>query len=444
MAMEKQQLRFNVRRREPELVGPAAPTPRETKRLSDLDDHETLRVQVKFAFFYRAGGEHDAAGVVRRALGEALVPYYPLAGRVREVEERKLVVDCTGEGVLFVEADADVRLEELEEDGDGGGELRPPFPSMDQLLLDVEGSGGGVLGSPLLLVQVTRLLCGGFVLAVRVNHTMCDAIGAAQFLLAVGELARGLPAPTVRPAWCRELLDARSPPAPSFPHREFDVVPPPPPPGDLVTRTFTFTAADVAAIREGLPPRLRGTATTFEALTAFLWRARTAALELPDGEDARLVVIANLRGVAELNLPGGYYGNACVAPTAITTGEALLRRGSLGDAAEMVREAKAAVTAEYARSAADMLVLRGRPLLALSNVFVVSDHRHAGFHRLDLGWGEPAYGGGADVVFGLAFLVAVKNGGGGGESAVGALVSLPPPAMERFASEMEKLYTRPN
>ena len=93
--MEKQQLRFSVRRREPELVGPAAPTPRETKRLSDLDDHETLRVQVKFAFFYRAGGKHDAAGVVRRALGEALVPYYPLAGRVREVEERKLVV---GEG----------------------------------------------------------------------------------------------------------------------------------------------------------------------------------------------------------------------------------------------------------------------------------------------------------------------------------------------------------
>lgn len=77
-------------------------------------------------------------------------------------------------------------------------------------------------------------------------------------------------------------------------------------------------------------------------------------------------------------------------------------------------------------------------------MFVVSDHRHAGFHRLDLGWGEPAYGGGADVVFGLAFLVSVKNGGGGGESAVGALVSLPPPAMERFASEMEKLYTRPN
>ncbi len=86
------------------------------------------------------------------------------------------MVECTAEGVVFVEADADVRLQELEEDGDGGGELRPPFPSMDQLLFDVEGSGGGVLGSPLLLVQVTRLLCGVFVFVVRVNHTMCDAI----------------------------------------------------------------------------------------------------------------------------------------------------------------------------------------------------------------------------------------------------------------------------
>ncbi|KAF0930054.1 hypothetical protein E2562_027221 [Oryza meyeriana var. granulata] len=84
-----------------------------------------------------------------------------------------------------------------------------------------------------------------------------------------------------------------------------------------------------------------------------------------------------------------------------------------------------------------MLVLRGRPLLTLANLFVVSDHRHTGFHRLDLGWGEPVYGGGADVVFGLAFLVAVNNGGGDG--AVAAIVALPRPAMRRFASEMERL-----
>jgi hypothetical protein len=117
-----------------------------------------------------------AAAAVRRALGEALVPYYPLAGRLREVDRRKLVVDCTGEGVLFVEADADVRLAELEAAG-----LTPPFPCMDQLLFDVEGSGG-VLGCPLLLIQVVYMILFMYTCHHNINlswtirlikHTVC-------------------------------------------------------------------------------------------------------------------------------------------------------------------------------------------------------------------------------------------------------------------------------
>ena len=142
---------FTVRRRNPELVSPAVPTPFETLRLSDIDDQEVMRVQMPNMLFYRGGQRaEDPAAVIRRALGEALVPYYPLAGRLREVEARKLVVDCTGEGVMFVEANADVRLAELEAAG-----LRPPFPCMDQLLFDEDGSSG-VLNCPLLLIQVCQ------------------------------------------------------------------------------------------------------------------------------------------------------------------------------------------------------------------------------------------------------------------------------------------------
>uniref|UniRef100_A0A0D9WCK7 Uncharacterized protein n=1 Tax=Leersia perrieri TaxID=77586 RepID=A0A0D9WCK7_9ORYZ len=421
---------FAVRRRKPELIGPSIPTPRETKRLSDIDDQDALRVQVPFVFFYHAGGDDDPVHVIRRAIAAALVPYYPLAGRLREIDDRKLVVDCTGEGILFVEADADVRMDELEEEDDV---MAPPFPYLEQLLFDVEGSAPGVVNSPLMLVQVTRLLCGGFVLAVRINHAMCDAIGFAQFLLAVADIARGLPAAVAPPPpWQRELLDARIPPAPSFPHREFDAVSPPPPtptPCDvIVTRTFTFAPTDIAKIKN----RLRETpATAFEAVTAFLWRARTAALEIAGDETVRLVIIANVRGVAGLNLPAGYYGNACVSPTAITTAGELLHLGEAA-AVEMVKEAKKSVTAEYARSTADVLVSRGRPMMATANVFAVSDQRHAGFDRLDFGWGSPVYGGAAETVFGLSLLVAVKD-------AVGVMVSLPPPAMERFASEMETM-----
>ncbi|KAL6883406.1 hypothetical protein ACP4OV_010820 [Aristida adscensionis] len=427
-------LTFPVRRSAPELVGPAAPTPCETKRLSDIDD--TWRFHVPLLFFYRAtpvAGGADPASVIRRALGAALVPYYPLAGRLRELAARKLVVDCTGDGVVFVEADAGVRLAELEAAG-----LRPPFPYMDKLLCHAEGSGA--LDCPLLLIQVTRLLCGGFVLGLRVCHAMFDGAGLAQFLSALAELARGLPAPTVQPAWSRELLEARSPPTPAFRHREYDAVPPsssPPPPPlrrlrrDMVTRTFTFRPAHIAAIKSHLPPRLRRTATAFEALAAALWRARTAAMAPPPGKEVRLVVMVNFRGLRELGLPAGYYGNAMVPSAAAATAGALLA-GSLGDAVELVRRAKAAVTAEYVRSMADFLVLRGRPALPMESLYVVSDNRHAGFHRVDLGWGAPVYGGRCTTLFGASLVVAV-------EDAVAVPIMLPPAAMDRFAAQVETM-----
>jgi hypothetical protein len=55
--------------------------------------------------------------------------------------------------VLFVEAEADVRLAELQAAG-----LRTPIPCMDQLLLEVEGSNG-TLGTPLMLIQVYIHTC---------------------------------------------------------------------------------------------------------------------------------------------------------------------------------------------------------------------------------------------------------------------------------------------
>ncbi|CAN6299385.1 unnamed protein product [Urochloa humidicola] len=158
---------FTVRRRPAILVVPAAPTPRELKRLSDFDDQQDLRFQIPVILFYRrneAMGGKDPARVIRDAVARALVPYYPFAGRLREHHGGKLAVDCTAEGVLFIEADADVGLEHF------GDTPLPPFPCLDELIFDVPGSSA-IVNAPLLLFQVTRLACGGFILAVRVNHT---------------------------------------------------------------------------------------------------------------------------------------------------------------------------------------------------------------------------------------------------------------------------------
>ncbi|MBA0752319.1 hypothetical protein Gogos_001162, partial [Gossypium gossypioides] len=142
-------LEFTVRRCELELVTPAKPTPYEQKLVSDIDDQKALRFHVPLINFYQYEPSmegKDPAEIIREALAQTLVCYYPFAGRLREGANGKLIVDCTGEGVVFIKADADVTLEQF------GEPLLPPFPYLDQLLYDVPGSEG-ILNCPLLLVQ---------------------------------------------------------------------------------------------------------------------------------------------------------------------------------------------------------------------------------------------------------------------------------------------------
>ncbi|MBA0634875.1 hypothetical protein Godav_005207, partial [Gossypium davidsonii] len=142
-------LEFTVQHCEPELVTPAKPTPYEQKLVSDIDDQEAFRLHVPIFNFYQYEPSmegKDPAEIIREALAQTLVCYYPFAGRLREGANGKLIVDCTGEGVMFIKADADVTLEQF------GEPICPQFPCLDQLLYDVPGSEG-ILNCPLLLVQ---------------------------------------------------------------------------------------------------------------------------------------------------------------------------------------------------------------------------------------------------------------------------------------------------
>ncbi|BBH02714.1 HXXXD-type acyl-transferase family protein [Prunus dulcis] len=133
----------------PELITPAKPTPIETKQLSDIDDQDGLRFHFPVIMSYKNNPSmkgNDAVMVIREALSRALVYYYPLAGRLREGPNRKLMVECNGEGVLFIEANADVTLEQL------GDRILPPCPVLEEFLYNPPGSDG-ILSCPLLLVQ---------------------------------------------------------------------------------------------------------------------------------------------------------------------------------------------------------------------------------------------------------------------------------------------------
>ncbi|KAL5225541.1 hypothetical protein ABZP36_012180 [Zizania latifolia] len=415
MASSTATLRFTVRRKPTVLVTPARTTPRELKRLSDIDDQEGLRSHIPVIQFYRRRsdmGGRDPPSVIRAAVAEALVHYYPFAGRLREIEGHKLAVDCTSESVLFTEADADVRLDHF------GDALQPPFPCLEELVFDVPGSSD-VLGTPLLLFQ---------------------------FLSARAELARGAASPTVWPVRGRELLLARDPPRPGFAHREYDEVPDTK--GTIVSLddmahcSFFFGARELATVRSHLAVGVRKSATTFEVLTGCLWKCRTVALAPDADEEMWMIYIVNARGdKSEASIPEGYYGNAFAFPVAVTTADDLCAN-LVSYAIELVKKTKREVNVEYMRSVADLMVQCRQPHFTVVRAFLVSAVTKARFGDLDFVWGKPAYGGptkgGVDPIPGLAsFLISCKNAKG--EDGIVVPMSLPGLAMDRFVEDMAKL-----
>lgn len=302
-------------------------------------------------------------------------------------------------------------------------------------------------------LQVTRLMCGGFFFGIRFNHTMCDAQGVVQFMSAVGEVARGAPiSPSYLPLWDRHIFSSRNPPRVTFRHPEYCLEE-----GEeedahdhqltLVHHCFFFTPPHMAALRSLLPPNLQSSYSTFDLLTACLWRCRTRALQplLRPHHQMRMICIVSARNSKfQPRVPPGYYGNSFALPAAVArAGE--LCRNPLGYAAAEVSRAKKEVTEEYMQSVADLMATRGRPDLTVVGMrtCLVSDLRHVKFAGVDFGWGKAVYSGPADVgtvrgsnSFYFAFRRRNKKKGEE-EEGIGAAFCLPRLAMDRFVAEVE-------
>ncbi|XP_066382441.1 omega-hydroxypalmitate O-feruloyl transferase-like [Miscanthus floridulus] len=133
-AGEKQQQALqlmSVKRGHATLVPPAEATPTGGQYyLSNLD--QNIAVIVQTVYCYKPGdGKGDVAGALRDALARVLVHYHPLAGRLGISPEMKLTVELTGEGAVFVEADAACDLADV-------GDLTKPDPAaLGQLVYSV-------------------------------------------------------------------------------------------------------------------------------------------------------------------------------------------------------------------------------------------------------------------------------------------------------------------
>lgn len=106
-------MEFSVIRSGEGLVVPSEPTPTEVLDLSVIDKLHVLRCNARTLHVFKHGP--GAARIVRDALSKTLVPYYPLAGRLKDDDssQGQLQISCTGEGVWLVEATASCELDDV-------------------------------------------------------------------------------------------------------------------------------------------------------------------------------------------------------------------------------------------------------------------------------------------------------------------------------------------
>ncbi|WVZ79534.1 hypothetical protein U9M48_027103 [Paspalum notatum var. saurae] len=371
------------------VVAPSAPTPRGELPLSWLDRYPTQRALIEslHVFKGRADAEAEApAGAIERALATALVSYYPIAGRLAVSDAGELVVDCTGEGVWFIEASASCSLEDVDyleyplmvpKD-----ELlpHPTYPESETLPED----------SLILLVQVTQFACGGFVVGFRFSHAVADGPGAAQFMTAVGDIARGHAAPLVAPAWGREAIPC--PPRAA--------VGPLPVPTEL---RLQYLAMDISPeyiehFKSRFLEQTGHRCSAFEVLIAKAWQSRTRAAGFDAGSPVHVCFAMNARpALAKATgrpLPDGFYGN-CYYIMRVSAAAEAVAGASVYDVVRLIREGKKQLPAEFARWSAggEASPGGGDPYRITSDyrTLLVSDWSRLGFAEVDYGWGCPVH-----------------------------------------------------
>ncbi|KAL8093659.1 hypothetical protein AgCh_035518 [Apium graveolens] len=321
----------SVQVKEITLITPSAPTPTQILNLSALDSQLFLRFPIEYLLTYEPCHGSDKSATlaqIKLALARALVPYYPLAGRVRARKHGYgLEVVCQAQGVVFIEADSNLDISDFE--------VVPLYVTERRKMLSLHVVDV-LKGDPLLVVQLTWLLNGAVALGVGFSHCMCDGVGSVGFLNSFAEFARL---------------------------------------GELKSVTLTSRLSELPY-------------TSFEVLSAHIWRSWAKSLNFPPNQILKLLFSINIRERVEPSLPAEFYGNAIVLGCAQTSAKNLTDK-SLSYVAELVRRAKEKVGNNYVREVIE-LVSQTRASPDSVGVLIMSQWSRLGLDKVDFGMGPAA------------------------------------------------------
>ncbi|XP_010535992.1 PREDICTED: omega-hydroxypalmitate O-feruloyl transferase [Tarenaya hassleriana] len=430
------------------LVQPSGPTPAnhgEILYLSNLDDIIGARVFTPSVYFYQSSSHPDCSNgesVAKRiedALGEVLVPYYPLSGRLREVENGKLQVFFGEEqGALMVTANTPMELADL-------GDLTVPNPAWLPLVYQYpDEEAYKVLEMPLLIAQVTFFSCGGFSLGIRLCHCICDGFGAMQFLgswAATAKAGRLIAEP--KPVWEREVFKPRKPPKVMYPHLEYMPIDE----KSSLTKSLweTKPVQKCYRISKEFQSRVKAFAqiqdpdlicSSFDAMAAHIWRSWVKALDVkPLDYNLRLTFSVNVRQKLENPpLKLGFYGNVVCLACTMSTVDSLMN-DPLAKTTRLVHEARVNVSEDYLRSTIDYVELKRPKRLEFGGKLMITQWtRFDMYETADFGWGRPVYAGPIDLRPTPQVCVLLPQGGveSNSDQSMVVCICIPPCAVHDF------------
>ncbi|KAL3812779.1 hypothetical protein ACJIZ3_014047 [Penstemon smallii] len=269
-----------------DMIKPSYPTPLHLKNLNlSFLDQTSPSVHFHVILYYEAypsnNGSHNYEKMslkLKQSLPEALVTYYPLAGRIRGT----CWVDCNDAGAEYIE----VRFPDIQL-SDVIGKCEPE--RLNKYVPMVPRGGEDIP----LSVQVNFFGCGGAAVGLCISHKVTDATFGS--------------------------MTSRFPPITDF---HLFQPPPPPPPGatpeNIVTKRYVFDESKLAMLKNFVTvgPYNEINPTRVEAVTAFIWKNFIDAVINRDKNKVQNILFAamhsmDIRSRASPPFPQNFFGNAC-------------------------------------------------------------------------------------------------------------------------------------
>lgn len=426
MAMEKPQIISKT------LIKPSSPTPKDLKayNLSVLDQLSP-RFYLPIVLFYSAPNPenscniNDVPSLLKKSLSEALIHYYPFAGRLAGKDS----IDCNDEGLDFYEARIDCKLNDI---------LEKPDPETMDLF-----SPPGMLfnesfqGSPF-IIQVTYFSCGGLAISVCMLHKVTDACAIFGFINDWAAVARG---EKVSPMFLTRKAISPFNGQLTLPEIKLEK-------DNVVTRKFSFDPSKLSSLKATVTddPGILQNPSRVEVVTALIYKCAMAASKAKTGlsRPSMLMQAANLRPRVVPPLPENSVGNFSWFFSIMTNDE---NDKSMAKIVAALKKAAKGFSEKYGNGlTADKCYsiicesIEGARKVIRENKSEMDSYRCSSlcrypFNQMNFGWGKPIWVGTSSSKMKNTFhlLDSLKPGG------IEALVTLEEEKMAIFEKDEELL-----